>query len=161
MNPLLTSPPFYLLCPCHCCVWKEPCKSEVHVTSSLQIVVSFLSAFARPLHRKEHEIRVKGQHLHCSPTHLLPELPPAPAWGGSSELAFLRRMLQLWGKRAKGMEKKGDDRGPEKSKPEESAAQGTCSLSLFYIALEGYRNLFGKRLSWRSLIPIAMGNSLA
>lgn len=138
-----------------------------------KLLFSFFSAFAMPLHRREHEIRVP---LHYCPTHLLPELPLAPAWGGSSELAFLRKMLQVQGKRVKGMarSRKWQQKtraGQRKERWWQARDKGRANLKAVLqkgpavwayfanIALKGYKKPFGKRPSWTSLIPVVMGNS--
>lgn len=116
----------------------------------LKNVVSPTSAVSMTMHRRKHEIRM---YLHYCTTCLLPELPPAPAWGGAWTCLSQRDVVNA------GETSSGDDlqhqaaaenkswpekrkvmtgEGQEKSKPGDSAAWGTCSLSLFcQLGLQG------------------------
>lgn len=145
------------------------------VTSLLKNVVSPVSAFAMPLHRRENETRM---YLHYCITCLLPELPLAPAWGGSTELAFLREMLWVQWRQAKGMthsikqqqktragqreERRWQARDKRRANLETVQQEGPTFWACFAnLASKGYRNQVGKGPSWSSLMPIITGNGLA
>lgn len=70
------------------------------MTPLLKNMISPISAFTMPPHRKEREIRMC---LHYFPPCLLLELSLAPAWGKSTDPASLGEMLQVQERRAMGM----------------------------------------------------------